>query len=284
MENINSNNYLEFRRLFLKNTEKSIKDSKSISLAFSGGIDSISIFFALIELKADFECYTVYQDGIMSEDYTSSVSYCKQFGIKLNEIKLSSDLDSVYEDIKSVLPFCGKKILKTKVETLRPLKHLFEQCNHELILNGLSADDYQPYKRKVNVLYIKGGDELVLKSGYRKSLDNKIDSMEVLSKEMAKHYSKRWVDVYADKEIEDYFLRFYLKDVLYPHKNLVVGAFADYFEKVNGFRRHSSYQVNSKLRDVHELLLKSKYNTKNHKAIIGLYNEIDKQNKQLKLF
>ena len=94
---------------------------------------------------------------------------------------------------------------------------------------------------------------------------------------MAEHYCKKWSDVYANKEIEKYFLRFYLKDLLYPHKNLVTGAFADYFEKVNGFRNHSSYQVNSRIRDVHASLLYSEYNTKKHKAIIGLYNEINRE-------
>jgi asparagine synthetase B (glutamine-hydrolysing) len=280
---IEEQDYINFRKLFIERTHKCIKDD-SIGLAMSGGIDSASIFFSLIELDVPFECYTFYQDGYESEDLLSSIDYCKEFNIPINIIKLPSDIDTIYSDVDKIIPFCGKKLKKTKIETLRPLKYVFENCKHKILLNGLSGDDYQPYKRKVNVAYSQGGDEFVIKSGFRRSISSQEDTMRLLSKQMAKNYNIEFIDVYEDIEIENFFLQFGLEVVLKPHKHLVTSAFKDYFDKMGGFRKHCSYQVNSKLRDFHEELLTSKYNTKNHKAIIGLYNEIANKKKTLTLF
>jgi len=80
----------------------------------SGGIDSASIFFSLLELDVSFECYTFYQDGYESEDLISSIKYCDVFKVPINIIKLPSDIDSIYKDIVEIIPFCGEKIKKNK--------------------------------------------------------------------------------------------------------------------------------------------------------------------------
>lgn len=53
-----------------------------------------------------------------------------------------------------------------------------------------------------------------------------------------------------------------------------VGAFSDYFNKIGGYREHSSFQVNSKLRDDFSGLIKSKYNTTNSKSVVSIYNRL----------
>lgn len=56
-------------------------------------------------------------------------------------------------------------------------------------------------------------------------------------------------------------------------------AFDDYYKKGAYYRDQTdySYQINSRLRDLHDMLLESKYNINGHKAIIGLYNDIAKE-------
>jgi len=270
--------YTAFRNLLIENVHSKIT-TEPVGLAMSGGIDSASIFFCLKELDVNFECYTFYQDGYESEDLISSRQYCKEFGISLTELKLPSDIDSIYNDIKKIIPYCGNKILKTKVETLRPLKYIFESCKTETLLNGLSADEYQPNQRKLNIMLCEKGEQSIVDAGKRISCDNQKDSMEVLGKQMASYYGIKWIDAYADKKIEDFFLQFKLIDIIRPHKNIVVKAFSDYFRRVGGHRKHSSYQINSRTNLFHDELLRSKYNTKCHRGIIGLYNQIAKDMK-----
>ena len=266
----------DFRDLLIDSVHRSVTQ-EPVALAMSGGIDSASIFFCLKELDIDFECYTFYQDGYESDDLLESRKYCAEFGVNLVEVRISSDIDTIYRETREIIPYCGNKILKTKIETLRPLKHLFSACNASVMLNGLSADDYQPDKRKVNIMLKTKGEIAVLDAGKRVSLDNVEDSMELLSKKMALDYGVKWVDAYADKRIEEFFLQFSLKDIIRPHKNIVTRAFSEYFDRVGGHRKHSSYQINSRTNQFHDELLRSKYNTKNHKAIIGLYNQIAKE-------
>jgi asparagine synthetase B (glutamine-hydrolysing) len=284
MRKIEPQNYREFHELFVKSVAANLIPNKEVGLAMSGGIDSMSVFFALLELNHPFECYTFYQDGIESDDYLSSVKYCKQFNIPLNVIKLPSDVDSVYNDVKEVIPYCGLKLKKTKVETLRPLMYLFKESKHDTILNGSSGDDYQPYKRAVNVLYQKGGDELVLLYGYRRNTNFHADAYDELSQSMARTFNIEFVNCYSDPNIESYFLQFSLADLLKPHKHLVTSAFQNEFDSVGGFRKHSSYQVNAKITNVHDELLRSRYNKSGHKGIIGLYNEMKAELRQLTIF
>ena len=287
--NISNKDLIDFKQIF-KNRVKSICKGRKPALAMSGGIDSMSVFFTLIELNIDFECYTFFSKDYNSEDLISSIKYCEFFDIKLNIIELPSDVDSIYKDICDLIPFLGKKIKKTKVETLRPLKYLFEKSTHDLILNGLSGDDYQPNGRRVNIELKKNEglncDQHVIDLGFRVSKGQVKDSMRILSVEMAKNYKIDFVDVYESKEIENFFLKFELKTLLKPHKHLVTKTFENYFNKIGGFRNHSSYQVNSKIRDFHENLIKSKYNKRNSKNVIAIYNDIANEYKstQLNLF
>lgn len=277
--------YKEFRTLFVDSIRKSLP-LEPVGLAMSGGIDSASVFFALIEIGHEFECYTFYQDGYESEDLIASKKYCEQFGIKLNLINMPSDVHSIYRDVKKVIPFCSSKILKTKVETLRPLMYLFENSKHKTILNGYSADSYMTYSREMNVmLHSENGEQKVIDAKWRSVWDAP-DLYLALSKKLGEHYGINYVDTYEDKAIEDFFLQFYLKDLLKPHKHIVTSAFKNEFDSVGGFRHQSSYQVNSRTRDFHAELLNSQYNENEHKGIIGLYNEIaiTMKYKQLDLF
>jgi asparagine synthetase B (glutamine-hydrolysing) len=282
MIDVSPKHYKEFRTLFVDYIRKSLP-SEPVGLAMSGGIDSASVFFALLEIGHEFECYTFYQDGYESEDLVESKKYCEQFSIKLNLINMNSDVDTIYNDINKIIPFCGVKLKKTKVETLRPLMYLFENSKHKTILNGYSADEYMPYSRKCNILYgSERNEQAVLDEGWRKRWIDE-DEYIVLSKKLGGHYNINYIDTYEHKAIEDFFLRFYLKDLLKPHKHIVTSAFKKEFDSVGGFRHQSSYQVNSRTRDFHDNLLNSKYNKNSHKGVIGLYNQMAKELKQLTL-
>ena len=276
----------EFRDIFTNNIKKSLP-KKPVGLAMSGGIDSVSIFFALLDLGVDFECYTFYQKGYESGDLKESLRYCKHYGVKINLIELSSDVSCIYKEISELMPFIGKKVGKIKIETMRPLKILFEKCNHDFILNGLSADPYQPYRRNISLVLKNFGESEVIKRGFRLSLQEKPDSMNLLSKKMGESFGINFFDAYCHKDIEKYFLKFPLKSLLSPHKNLVTLAYKTEFDKMGGFRKHESFQINSKINEFHQKLLNSKYNKRNSKAVIAIYNDIKKEsekNNQSKLF
>lgn len=269
----------KFRCLLIEAVNMAVKDEPA-ALAMSGGIDSMTLFFSLLELDIKFECYTFYQDGYESDDLLSSRKYCKLFNVPLIEIRLPSDPDTIYHDVVRVIPFCGKKIKKTKVETLRPLMYLFDQCGPYTILNGSAADDFQPYTRSCNVDLKEFGEEYCLQ--YRRNLNENPDDYDILSRELAKSYDHEFINVYADSTIEAFFLQFELSCLLTPHKALPVMAFRDYFDKCGGPRHHSSYQVNSRITDFHEKLLHSKYNRRNSQAVIAIYNDIAEEIKTSK--
>ena len=51
-------------------------------------------------------------------------------------------------------------------------------------------------------------------------------------------------------------------------------------DKYKLYRRNSNLQVNSKIREYHNLLLLTDLNTRNYKSVVGIYNSMYKQIKE----
>ena len=244
-------------------------------IALSGGTDSISLLFAEIENGRKPDCFTFYMDGIISEDLKASRHACNYFGLKLHEVAIPTDIDIMYADIKRVLPYC-EYVKKTIIQCMIPWLYIYPQMGEKhLILNGLGGDDYFGTQRKVAVAYHNGGDEAC--KPYRKWYGHDLNFSEANIIRFARQYGKENIDFYGSQEIEDFLLQYTYKAINSPFmKYASVAAYRDFYDREPFYRdlTEHSYQINSKLKGCHDRLLLSKYNTKRHKSIIGLYNEI----------
>lgn len=276
IDKFDSSDAKEYRDLCLKRIEE-IDPDRNAGLAFSGGTDSITALFAMIETGRKPECYTFHMDGIISKDLQASRHACKYFGLKLHEIAVPRDVDSMYNDVKRVLPYC-EHIKKTIIQCMIPWLYIYPAVEQPKIITGLGGDDFFATQRKLQVRYHQFGDEAILSDRIFYGHDLRFSGANI--ERFAKHYGIEYFDFYDSKTIEEFLLRYTFKAINKPYpKYASVAAFMDYYKKAPFYRDQTehSYQTNSKLKDCQDMLLHSKYNTKGHKAIIGLYNQIAKE-------
>lgn len=63
-------------------------------------------------------------------------------------------------------------------------------------------------------------------------------------------------------------------------KKQTYNAFKEEIDKLHLYRRNSSMQINSGIRELHDELLKTDWNTKGFKSVVGVYNQIIKYVKE----
>lgn len=146
----------QFREI-CKNRIHEIDSDGKAGLALSGGTDSVTVLFAMLECGIKPHCYTFYMDGIISADLKSSRKLANDFGLELTEVPIASDPDSIYEDIKAVLPYCNK-VKKTIIQCMIPWKYIYPEMREETIITGIGGDDLYGTQRKVQVEFHKTGD------------------------------------------------------------------------------------------------------------------------------
>jgi len=177
--------------------------------------------------------------------------------------------------ISNVLFLIVNTSKKTIIQCMIPWLYIYPAVSQPIIINGLGADDFFGTNRHTQVAYSKFGDAGIISE--RKYHGNDLTHADANIMRFARMYGKSNIDFYARADFETFLLQYTFRAINKPvPKYPSIAAFADYYKSGKFYRgqENSSFQVNSRLRDCHELLLKSKYNTRHHKAIIGLYNDI----------
>lgn len=267
---LEKNDFDGFRNLLVKKIEQ-INGPYEISL--SGGVDSTIILFASILSGYKPRCITFYMDGYESGDLLSTRKLTKYYGLKHVELAIPSSKDKIVEDIKSVIPHC-EVFKKTIIQCMIPWLYIYPSMESKTILTGLSADDLYCNQRKVAVQLAQQGEDSILE--YRKSYSNDLNFSNANIIRFGENYNKTCIDIYNDSDIENYFLKYPAKWLNKPkQKMLSLGAFQDFFDSGSFYRRRDSYQVNSKLRDIHDkVLLNSEWNINKNKVILPVYKNI----------
>lgn len=267
---------VKFRNICKERIMEIDSDGKA-ALALSGGTDSVTVLFAMLDLGIKPHCYTFYMDGIISRDLLSARKLAKDFGLELTEVPIPSDTDSIYADIKAVIPYC-EKIKKTIIQCMIPWKYIYPAMTEDTIITGIGGDDLYGTQRKVQVAFHSVGDAGIAK--WRHCYSDDLDFSAGNIARYGKVFGKTNIDFYNTNTIFDFINTFSLGAINKPvMKASSIMAFDDYYKKGAYYRDQTehSYQINSRLRDLHDMLLKSKYNKNGYKAIIGLYNEIARE-------
>ena len=92
-------------------------------LLLSGGMDSVTLLAALMEVGRRPDCYTFHLAGQPSPDSIASKAICDRLGLNLNIIELDRDMDRLVEDLKFVLTHWAGYVMKTHMQCAQPFIH-----------------------------------------------------------------------------------------------------------------------------------------------------------------
>lgn len=285
----------KFRTLLIERVEREDPD-KTAELALSGGIDSATALFAMLESGRRPKCFTFYIDGSPSDDLLSSRAICKHFGLELREVKIEWNVEKLFHDLKTrILPAVHNPRKPTIVQCLHPWFYMYPVMESDIAFCGLGAEvQYCALGRMQKMLNTaaaaakrngmskeqaqKEADKVLWSEGWRgTSWENDLNESSGNIMRLGRTMGKRLIDIYSgDQNIIDWFCQFSAFDLNKPFpKAASVMAFFDYFNAGNFLRKPSYYQINSGLQALHEALLDDpRFNTRESKAVVSVYLDI----------
>ena len=273
----------EFRERFLKILE----GIDCNAIYFSGGMDSTTILFGMLELGKKPHLISFKQKNIDSKDDIIGTEIAKYYGLKRDLIETRTDSEGILEDVNKVIPLL-KYPLKVHIQCCIPFIYMAQKLNeqgHTSAYTGLAAGDIFGLNRKSSVTYRKYGDEGLTK--YRLKVlfgSPKLSDLDIWR--VSEHFGVKMIDPFRDGSITelrenslcDWMLKIPFKELHWKkEKSIFYHAFLNHWKEE--WRNIGNMQIVSGLRDTHDevLLNDPKVNSMKAKAIIKIYNELEKR-------
>ena len=254
--------------------ERIPKDAE-VGVLFSGGLDSISVLLTALELGYSPTLYTFYLEGYISKDLETSRRVAQHYNLPLVEVEIKKDVDLMVEQVKSIIKrFSLNK--KTQVQVVHPMSNVIPRIKESYVLTGLEADTLYGNSRNMRKL-VNDVDEFY-NVRLRAIQDPKNASYQFI-KQLVEEEGKELIAPYKESQsIIDYFLNLPVNEIRYgKQKRQTYEAFRDEIDELKLYRRSSNMQVNSGIREFHDELLTSQYNTAQAKSVIAIYNRFIKE-------
>lgn len=243
-----------------------------IGLMLSGGIDSSSILYSLLELGIKPHCYSFYLENYESKDLKSARRLCKNYKLQLTEIEIPRNTikDNL---IKLASLGCTRK---TQFETKIHYCYLFPQIKEKILFGGLEADNLQGTVRSMILQASK--EPVKFKELREKAYNYGLNINYPIDYKLADQYGFKLVYPFMDKEIYEFYLQFDWQYLNKPYEKwILLNAFNKYFQK-DGYRRHLDMQQGSMMKNYCSTLVDDKnINPNNRKRINEAYKDLNKK-------
>lgn len=264
---------LSYKEIILSEIEK----RKEKAIMFSGGIDSSTILAAMLECGIKPDLYTFYVEGLKSRDVKIAKEIAKEFDLKLSLVEIPNDFDQLIADIKSVITIC-KRTTKAHIQCAHPWLYLSNACKkdgHDSAMIGMSADGLYGTNRNGAIIYKTKGEDAFREFRFEKDNDYLASDASVFK--VSSHFGIKLWDLYAQYTMSKFLLSLTHDQMHKPiQKSIAIDAFPDFWKRGNWIRKNSPLQIESGLRDLHDKIIKSDFNKRESKTVVGVYNDIAK--------
>lgn len=247
-----------------------VRDSgKRAAVFLSGGVDSHSVLFALIELGVPVTAYSFTLDTHESRDFKIAKKTCETMHVPFVPVILSTDVAKLKKYVIYVVKKLGA-YKKVDIECLWPMLSTLKQVEEEFVITATSADSHFALSKKACMHYKDKVDY------YRTIVFKKANTGQRLhmKSECAK-LGKTYFTPYDTTRMCSELYGYTWDELNKPkQKNPIRIAFPDQFERCK-VTQHTNLQLgDSGIAKHFEKLLETDLNTRNYKSVIGVYNEL----------
>lgn len=265
----------KLRPLLLKSLKEKLNGSKDVAILYSGGFESFSCLCLCLELGIKPHLYTFYLEGIESYDIRKARNDAQVFHVPLTEVKIPNDYCRLKEDVFWLIEVL-KTTRKTVIQCIHPLLYALPEIDEEYVIIGLERGRPWGLNQKGTTAGYKGLEAF---NEYRNFAieEQKRNSIHYIVNMINENHI--CVRPYDDDDVNDWFMARTYKELNSPHAKQPI---LDEFEKEHKAcvltLKHASYQVESGIREFHDLLLDDAELNPNHqyKSVVGVYNNIQK--------
>lgn len=242
-------------------------------LLLSGGIDSMTCLYALIDQKIKFKTVTFFFDGYASSDLCNVQKLQEKIGFDALYCKVPSDPDIIYdsivESVRQCLTIYGR-VRRVKCETIFALLNVIKYIDDpgSNIISGSCGDNVIGYHKKTAIACAKYGDDSEIVLSLRNASNGVCEFNELFK------HDYYYYDPFRDRLIDEYILQFTCKacNASFP-KSFFVNAYKDYYELYKSFSKPMGFHKAGNEVVMFDNIAKQY----GYKDALGLFNGIAKQ-------
>jgi len=233
-------------RSILRSSIAAVLPDEPVDLLFSGGTDSLSVLWTLLDLGASVTCLTFHLSYFESADARASRAACARWSVPL--IEVTEDERPVEQQLRDVIAAIGSA-RKTHVEVAYGYNFLLASCQHRHVFSGIQADTL--YGSNKNAAIRQGKASAEEFTAYRRALLESPDQEGLAQMRMlAACHGKVLHAPYADEQIRAFFMRYSWQELNRPRQKMpAVLAFADRFAELAIYRHDDNMQCGSHVRE-----------------------------------
>ena len=244
--------------------------NKEVGLFLSGGIDSASILFALMDAGKKVTAYSFTMDGVCSQDFLFARHLARKAGVQFVSVVLPRDYHVIVNDLKVLARKCGA-ISKTDFECSWPFLHTYPKVTMPVVYSGMGADGHFCISKK-GMIHFKDKPDVFRMGLYK----NPRYAQVGIHNHMAAMHNTTHNTPFLTSEMRKIFLGTTWDQVNKPRQKQPIidacGKRIAWLKKVN---KHINLQLgDSQIASHLAGLVKTKYNIRNHKSVVGVYNDI----------
>jgi len=240
--------------------------SSKAALLLSGGVDSISVVFALHRLGIKIHAYSFRLDIQDNYDFNKAKEISEIMNWEFTGVVINTS--NLVADFHKLVSLGAKK--KTNFEATYPFLHVFPKIKEAKIATGWAADGYYGLSKKANI-HFKHTKELFDKFRDNYFLPENCASYSFLKKVSDMH-NKKLVAPYLDSKVKDYFYTMDWDELNKPYqKHHVRKAFEKEFNMIGKVNKHLNLQLESKVDKLFETLIdNNRINFKSRQRVMDI--------------
>jgi asparagine synthetase B (glutamine-hydrolysing) len=244
-------------------------ESDSVGVLLSGGIDSASIMFALLELGKKVTAYSFTIDGHVSTDFSLARRNATAFGVPFVPVFLPRDLGALKRDLHA-LALTRLATKKTDYECGWPMIHAYGAVKEPVVASGMGADGHFCISKKGMIHYRDRIDEFRLglysSPGY---------AQRPLHDFLARSFGKQACMPYLSDAMRAAFLGTTWEQVNKPkQKQPILDAFSQQFARMKVLPHVNLQLGDSRIAEHMAGLLKSDWNKRDARSMVAIYNDL----------
>lgn len=268
-----------FRELLIESVNEHFKEyqlPENTPIMLSGGTDSTTLLFAMLESGRRPPCYTFQLGQRDNNDVRSAKRLTEHFKLEWHLVSMPDDEHTLEQDVRELVHTVPP--IKTLVQVCHPMTYLGPRLaadGHTSVLGAITADAIYGSGQQMQRLYRKEG-EAAFNALRQKAIDNVQlgDSSEYIEIVLA-HWGVAYYDVMNYYPLKEHCRNFTYKELWQGSKKLLpIMAFEDYYRQGRFVREPSPFQIESGIREWHDTLLKSPLNVNGRKEVAALYRDM----------
>lgn len=197
--------YKDFRAILRRAAEDDLVKDEPVALLFSGGTDSLTVLWALLDLKADVRCYCFHLERNVSEDAKKAELASKIYRVPLTTIVIPSrNNDEIRGELTGLIRWMGTA-RKTHIECTWPFTYVAPEILERQVWCGLNADDLWGSAR--NTIFKFSKKPIAFRESREQLILNpKTSAWRFIKELFERDYGKELISLYRSWDVINYLL------------------------------------------------------------------------------